>query len=305
MAELDTERVIGELLDAARRVTGARYAALGILDEGRTELERFITRGIDADRHRAIGDPRGRGILGLLIADPQLRLSDLGEHPRSYGFPPGHPPMRSFLGVPILIRNEAFGNLYLTDKDHGDFDEADEQAAVILAAWAAIAVENARLYGEAAAQRDELERTNRGLHAITTIARAVGAETDLEVLLDLIVKRARALVDARTVVVWLQDGDDLVVSASAGEAPRHIHDARLPLVGSVSGEVARASSGSSSGWTDRSQVWRRCDSPRAKPKRTMRACAPSRCGISPRSSMLSGGPAMRAPRLVPDHDRPQ
>ena len=153
VAELDIDRVIGELLDVARRVTGARYAAVGILDERRTELERFITSGIDPDRHRAIGDlPRGRGILGLLIQDPQpLRLAEIGEHPRSYGFPPGHPQMHSFLGVPILIRNEAFGNLYLTDKDHGDFDDGDEQAAVVLAAWAAIAVENARLYGDATA----------------------------------------------------------------------------------------------------------------------------------------------------------
>jgi signal transduction histidine kinase len=245
VAELDMERLIGELLDVARRVTGARYAAVGILDQRRTGLERFITRGIEAERHRAIGDlPRGRGILGLLIEDPRpLRLRDIGEHPKSFGFPPGHPRMHSFLGVPILVRNEAFGNLYLTDKEAGDFDDADEQAAVILAAWAAIAVENARLYGEASAQRDELERANRGLEAITTVARAVGAETDLDVLLDLIVKRARALVDARTVVVWLQDGDELGVAAAAGEAPRHVAEARIPLIGSVSGEVARSGVG--------------------------------------------------------------
>jgi two-component system, NarL family, sensor histidine kinase DevS len=245
VAELDVERVIGELLDVARRVTGARYAALGVLDERRAELERFITRGIEPERHRAIGDlPRGRGILGLLIEDPQpLRLSDIGEHPKAYGFPPGHPQMRSFLGVPILIRNEAFGNLYLTDKAKGDFDEADEQAVVILAAWAAIAVQNARLYGDLAARRDALERANRGLEATTTIARAVGTETDLEVLLDLIVKRARALVDARTLVVWRQHGDELVVAASAGEPPRHGAQARIPLIGSVSGEVVRSGIG--------------------------------------------------------------
>jgi signal transduction histidine kinase len=245
VAALDLESVISELLGVARRVTGARYAALGVLDERRQELERFITSGIDSDRHRAIGDlPRGRGILGLLIQDPQpLRLRDIGEHPRSYGFPPGHPPMHSFLGVPILIGNEAFGNLYLTDKADGEFTEADEQAAVILASSAAIAVENARLYGEAAAQRDELQRANRGLEAITTIARAVGAETDLDVLLDLIVKRARALVDARTLVVWLQEGDELAVAASAGEAAQGMREARIPLVGSVSGEVARSGEG--------------------------------------------------------------
>jgi signal transduction histidine kinase len=245
VAKLDVDRVIGELLDVARRVTGARYAAVGILDERRSELERFITRGIDQEAHRAIGDlPRGRGILGLLIQDPQpLRLREIGDHPQSYGFPPAHPPMHSFLGVPILIRNQPFGNLYLTDKAEGEFDEGDEQAAVILAAWAAIAVENARLYGEASASRDEFERANRGLQAIATVARAVGAETDLDILLDLIVKRARALVNARTVVIWLQDGDELAVAATAGEAPRHGADARIPLAGSVSGEVARSGVG--------------------------------------------------------------
>jgi hypothetical protein len=118
--------------------------------------------------------------------------------------------MRSFLGVPILVRNEAFGNIYLTDKAEGDFDEADEQAVVILAAWAAIAVQNARLYGDLAARRDALARANRRLEATTTIARAVGTETDLDVLVDLIVKRARALVDARTLVMWRQHGDELV-----------------------------------------------------------------------------------------------
>ena len=245
VAELDLERVIGELLDVARRVTGARYAALGVLDERRVELERFITRGIEPDRHRAIGDlPRGRGILGLLIDDPQpLRLSEIGDHPKAYGFPPGHPQMHSFHGVPILFRNEAFGNLYLTDKAGGDFDESDEQAVVILAAWAAVAMQNARLYGADAARRDALERANRGLEATTTIARAVGAETDLEILLDLIVKRARALVDARTLVVWLQRGDELAVAASAGETPRHVDEARIPLIGSVSGDVVRSGVG--------------------------------------------------------------
>src|SRR5262249_57824824 len=106
--------------------------------------------GVDPETRQAIGDlPRGRGILGLLIADPQpLRLHDIGAHPRSYGFPPGHPQMHGFLGVPILIGGQAYGNLYLTDKADGDFDEADEQAAVVLAAWAAIAVGNARLYGQ-------------------------------------------------------------------------------------------------------------------------------------------------------------
>src|SRR5205809_4017989 len=159
--QLELEAVLDRLLETARELTGAQYAALGILDDDRRELERFVTRGIDDETHRTIGElPRGRGILGLLIEEPApMRLADVGEHPRSYGFPPGHPPMRSFLGVPVLIRGRAWGNLYLTEKDGGDFTEADEESAVILADWAAIAIENARLYETSELRRHEVERS--------------------------------------------------------------------------------------------------------------------------------------------------
>ena len=242
VAELDVDRVIAGLLEVACDATQARYAAVGILDAQRIELDRFITRGIADDAQYAIGDlPRGRGILGVLIEDPTpLRLHHIGEHPRSYGLPPGHPPMGTFLGVPIIVGGQVFGNLYLTDKaDGGDFDAADEQAAVVLAAWAAIALANSRRYEEAASHHDTLERANRRLDATTTIARAVGAETDLDLLLNLIVKRARALVDARTMVIWLQVGDELEVAALAGESPRHGKGVRIPATGSLSGDIAR------------------------------------------------------------------
>jgi GAF domain-containing protein len=113
LAQLDPEAVLERVLETAREITGARYAALGILDRDRRELERFITQGIDADTHRAIGDlPRGRGILGVLIDDPRpLRIPAVGEHSKSYGFPPGHPPMSSFLGVPVVVRGQVWGNL--------------------------------------------------------------------------------------------------------------------------------------------------------------------------------------------------
>ena len=131
VAELDLEVVLSRVLEVACELTGARYAAVGVLDGDRRELERFITRGIGERARDAIGSlPRGRGVLGLLIEDPApLRLRNVGDHPRSYGFPPGHPPMTSFLGVPIVVRGEAWGNLYLTEKTGGDFDEADEQSA--------------------------------------------------------------------------------------------------------------------------------------------------------------------------------
>jgi GAF domain-containing protein len=147
VAELDPETVLDRILEEAREITGARYAALGVMNEERSELERFLTVGVDGATHRAIGElPHGRGVLGVLIEDPRpLRLPDVARHPQSYGFPPGHPPMHGFLGVPIVIRGEAWGNLYLTEKhDGGEFTEADEEAAVILADWAGTAIENAR-----------------------------------------------------------------------------------------------------------------------------------------------------------------
>src|SRR4051794_34589844 len=147
VSELDLEVVLERLLDVARDVTGARYAAMGVLDPEKRGLERFLTAGIDDETRTLIGDlPHGRGVLGVLIRDARpLRLHDVGAHAESYGFPPGHPPMHTFLGVPVRIRGEGFGNLYLTEKQGGgDFSEADERSAVILADWAAIAIENAR-----------------------------------------------------------------------------------------------------------------------------------------------------------------
>ena len=150
VTNLDLERVLGQVLEAAREMTGARYAALGILDADRERLERFITAGIDDETRARIGAlPEGRGVLGVLISDPRpLRLASVEEHPRSYGFPAHHPPMNSFLGVPILIRGQAFGNLYLTEKEGGEFTEVDEESVIVLADWAAIAIENARSVAE-------------------------------------------------------------------------------------------------------------------------------------------------------------
>jgi signal transduction histidine kinase len=150
--------------------------------------------------------------------------------------------MRSFLGVPIVIRGQAWGNLYLTEKAGSeDFTEADEEAIVMLAGWAAVAIENARLYQSAEARRTELERAVRRLEATTVIARAVGMETDLSRVLELIVKRARALVEARSLVLMLAEGDELVVAASAGQVDSRTVGARLPQRTTVAGEVlARA-----------------------------------------------------------------
>jgi signal transduction histidine kinase len=239
VAELQLEAVLDRLLETAADLTGARYAALGVLDSDRVELARFITRGIDDETHRAIGDlPRGRGILGVLIREPKpLRLEDVTVDPRSYGFPINHPPMHTFLGVPVIIRGEAWGNLYLTEKAGGEqFDEADEAAVTVLSDWAAIAIENARLYTSLETRSAELERAVRGFEATAAIAQALGTETDLERVLELVVKRARALVEARSVVVLLREEDELVLAAAAGQVTG-MSERRIPVAGSTTGEV--------------------------------------------------------------------
>ncbi len=146
---LPLDELLERLVQIAAGLTGARYAALGVIDRDGAELERFVTHGIDREEAEAIGAlPRGGGILGVLIRDVEtLRLHDLGDDPRSVGFPPSHPPMRTFLGVPVVLRGVAYGNLYLTEKEGGvDFDAEDEDLVGLLAAQAAIAIENARLY---------------------------------------------------------------------------------------------------------------------------------------------------------------
>ena len=239
VAELDFELVLQRVLEEARALTGARYAALGVLDDTGQGLERFVTSGIDPELHRAIGElPRGRGVLGLLIDDPRpLRLLEVGEHPGSFGFPPGHPPMRSFLGVPVSLRGQVWGNLYLTEKAGArPFTDADEETVVTLAAWAATAIENARLYERSEHRRVELEHAVRALETSRDITSAIGSATELHQVLELIVKRGRVLVDARSVLILLRDGDELVVAASAGSAasaPGH----RIPIEGSTSGRV--------------------------------------------------------------------
>src|SRR5207245_11769195 len=147
----------------AAELTGARYAALGVIDRGGSQLERFLTAGVDAETYAAIGDlPRGRGILGVLISESTpLRLHDLSDDPRSVGFPPNHPPMHTFLGVPILLRGVAYGNFYLTEKAGGeDFNEEDQEIVSLLAAHAAVAIENARLYEASTQWSKQLESLN-------------------------------------------------------------------------------------------------------------------------------------------------
>ncbi|HEY7890785.1 MAG TPA: GAF domain-containing protein [Solirubrobacteraceae bacterium] len=244
LAELDLDVVLEHVLQSAQELTEARYAALGVLNESKTELERFLTKGLDERAHAAIGAlPRGRGVLGALITDPaSLRLAEVGKHPRSYGFPQGHPPMSTFLGVPILIDGEPFGNLYLTEKTGGGpFSDEDEQAVIVLAGFAAVAIDHARRYTGASERRDELERTVAALEATMQITRAVGGETDLEVILELVAKRGRALVSARTLVVELKRHNELLVAAAAGELPDGLIGKRLWLENTIASRAMSTS----------------------------------------------------------------
>ena len=242
LEDLDVELVLQRVLESARELTGARHAALGVLDESRTKLARFLSVGIDEPTRRSIGAlPTGRGVLGELIRDPApLRLADVGGHPYSYGFPAGHPPMRSFLGVPIVIGGEPYGNLYLTDKQgEAEFSVEDEESAMLLAEFAGVAIDHARRYTLAEDRRLELQRTVSALDATIQIARAVGGETDLTAILELVAKRGRALVSARLLAIELLDGDEVEVAAGAGELPPGLIGRRVGLTDTVASGALR------------------------------------------------------------------
>jgi signal transduction histidine kinase len=225
--DLDLEVVLERVLALARDLTNARFAALGVLSESRTELARFLSLGIDDATRRIIGPlPTGRGVLGELIRNPtSLRIADVGRHPHSYGFPVGHPPMRSFLGVPIVVAGQPYGNLYLTDKRGTDeFDEEDEQAAMMFAQFAGVAIDHARRFTGSEQRRLELQQTVSALDATIQIARALGGQTNLEAILELVAKR----------------GDELEVAAGAGEIPANLIGRRVKLKDTVAGAALRS-----------------------------------------------------------------
>jgi signal transduction histidine kinase len=233
-SELSLDALLQRVVEVVAELTAARYVALGVIDPSGSQLERFVTTGLDPETHAAIGElPRGRGILGVLIRDATaLRLHEIAEDPRSVGFPPGHPPMRSFLGVPILLRGVAYGNLYLTEKAGGeDFTGEDEELVSLLAGQAAVAIENARLYESATSWSRQLESLNE-------IGNALATETDLDRLLDLIARRLRELLDARLVTVLLPAGtDELRFVAASGEGPEDLVGQTITRSGSKSGRV--------------------------------------------------------------------
>ncbi len=230
---LDLPAVLRSIVEGACRLADARYGALGIIgpDGGLVE---FVTVGIDDEARARIGhEPEGHGILGLLIREPHaLRLADLKQHPDSFGFPPNHPPMTTFLGVPVRVRNEVFGNLYLCEKRGGDeFSEVDEELVSALAVAAGIAIENARLY-------DDRQRREQLLGAIAEINSELLAGRPIGAALDDIANRALAIAAADSVGILLADSDtSLRVTASHGENAAEVRGSILPIEGTAAGDA--------------------------------------------------------------------
>ncbi|MEI8104466.1 MAG: GAF domain-containing protein [Actinomycetes bacterium] len=235
-SELSLDALLTRLVEAAASLTGARYAALGVIDPAGNGLEQFHTHGVPPETETAIGHrPAGLGILGALMRETHaLRLHDLANDPRSVGFPPNHPPMRTFLGVPILLRGVNYGSLYLTEKHGGhDFTEEDEELATLLAAQAAVAIENVRLFESAT-------RWSSRLESLIEVGNALATETDIDALLDLVARRLRELLDASFVTVVLPSGDDeLRFAAVAGKRGDELLGSTIRRSASKSGRILK------------------------------------------------------------------
>jgi signal transduction histidine kinase len=234
-SDLDLQTVLYRIVQAASRLVEAKYGALGVIGDNDT-LSQFLTIGIDDAAAADIGPlPSGHGLLGVLITDPRtLRLDDLSQHPSSFGFPAKHPPMRTFLGVPIRIRDEVFGNLYLTEKANGAvFDEEDANVVRALATAAGVAIENARLY-------DSVRRRERWLTASSEITTALLSGLETEDVLNLVVARARELGDADFAAIALPLGEDLIIEIAEGSNADDMAGKRLQINDTLAGECFRS-----------------------------------------------------------------
>jgi signal transduction histidine kinase len=233
-SERSLPAILQRIVELATRLTGARYGAIGVLGP-HGGISQFVTTGITPEQRAAIGDlPVGKGILGVLIEDARpLRLRDLRSDPRSAGFPPDHPPMRSFLGAPVTARGRVFGNIYLTEKQGAEeFEDQDERALVVLAAQAGVAVENAHLY-------EELEKRVQRVDALHAIVTAIMRGDDSDVVLGAVAHHARALLgaDLASMAVPSRDRRQLTVLTADGAEAESVLGEVFPLQGSVSGDA--------------------------------------------------------------------
>jgi signal transduction histidine kinase len=236
-SELSLAAVLQHIVELAVELTDAQYGAVGVLGGGEHRIAEFITAGISDDARALIGHiPRGHGVLGQLIDDPRpLRLPRVSDHPSSSGFPPAHPPMSTFLGAPMLARGKVFGNIYLTEKAGGvEFTEQDEEALVVLAAQAGVAVANARIH-------EESERRQRTLEAVAALGDRIISGEDTDAVLATVAANARELVhaDLGMIVGRPHAGEDPLVMVADGHGADEIRGMRVPADGSISGEVMR------------------------------------------------------------------
>ncbi len=238
-SNLSIQVVLQRIIELAVKLTNARYGALGVVGSDGRLLD-FITTGITPEERLAIGPlPVGEGILGVLIRDAKpLRLRRITDDPRHVGFPANHPPMESFLGAPVQARGKVFGNIYLTQKMGApEFDAEDEAALVVLATHAGVAIENARLYEEA-------RRRGQWLEAVREISSSILAGTEIDDVLQIIVRRARELVDAATATIVTPasggDRDSLTIKVADGAHSNELVGLAIPTQGSVSGDVIRS-----------------------------------------------------------------
>jgi signal transduction histidine kinase len=235
-SELSLPVVLQRIVELATKLTGARYGALGVLGPDRRITE-FVTIGLSGEERTAIGDlPKGHGILGLLIEDPRpLRLAEIAAHERSVGFPANHPPMRSFLGAPVMAHERVFGNIYLTEKQgEAEFTEDDERLLVHFARQAGLAVENAYLY-------EETVRRERWMEALRDITVAILQNAPTQDVLRLIAVSARDLVnaDVATIATPGVQGPPLMIRIAEGAHADELRGQPVPLEGSITGEVIR------------------------------------------------------------------
>ena len=235
---LELPATLRRIVAAAVALVDAEFGALGVIGPDRS-LDQFVYTGIDEEVRARIGHlPEGHGILGLLIDDPRpLRLHRISDHPASFGLPPHHPPMDTFLGVPVRVRDEVFGNLYLAEKRGGDFTANDEVVVQALAAAAGVAIENARLF-------EQTRRRQRWLEASNEIRAALLSGTDADEALLLIAARARELAAADVVLLLLPDPaapqERLVVTVADGPDAAALRGLRTPIEGSAAGRTYRS-----------------------------------------------------------------
>jgi signal transduction histidine kinase len=242
--DLDLQAVLHRIADVAATLVDAEYAALGVISEDGLSLAQFLVVGVDDEMVARIGSlPAGHGVLGKLITDPRpLRLDNLADHPDSFGFPPGHPPMHTFLGVPIRVRDAVYGNLYLTEKrGGGTFDEEDEAVVHALATAAGVAIQNARLY-------TETRQRERWLEASAEVSTALLSGKDPEDVLALVAARARQVTGGALAFVALPvDGDRLLVEVADGEGAEAQHGRFLTRADVESVDGLAASLGGTAG----------------------------------------------------------